>query len=72
MVVDIKQYLTEEDAYDILENPLRIFNMDETRMSLCSKIGKILGEKGERNRYILASSQEKQCMSVLCTVSVNG
>lgn len=70
--VDLKQYLTEEGAHDILENPSRIFNMDETGMSLCPKIGKILGEKGEKNQYILASGQEKQCMSVLCTVSADG
>ena len=47
---DLKQYLTEKDAYDILENLSRVYNIhiDETRMSSCPKIDKILGEKREK------------------------
>ena len=39
---DLKNYLKEVDAEDILAEPQRIINADETNFQLCTKSGKVL------------------------------
>lgn len=68
----LEGYLEEEDALDILEDGSRQLNLDETGVSLCPKTGKILGLKGSKNLYKVASGPEKQCITVLCTYSADG
>ena len=41
---DLKKYLEEEKAGDILNDPKRVINLDETGVQLCPKSGKLLGE----------------------------
>jgi hypothetical protein len=68
----LHQHLQEENAGDILEDPKRIFNLDETGVQLCPKTGVILAPKNYRAMYDVASGQEKQCITVLCNFSANG
>lgn len=51
--------MTEEGAHDILENPSRIFNMDETGMSLCPKIGNKKKQIGN-NTFAITSKKWKE------------
>lgn len=63
---DLKEYLKQENAEDILHDPYRIYNLDETGVLTCPKTGKILGKKNKRNNYVVTSSQEKQFYYCLC------
>ncbi|KAL4702590.1 hypothetical protein ACJJTC_016066 [Scirpophaga incertulas] len=46
---DLKTFLAQEGHLDVLEEPKRIFNGDESGFSLCLKTGKVPGPKGEAN-----------------------
>lgn len=69
---ELRQYLEEENSIDILDNPARIFNLDETGVQLCPKTGVVLAPKNYRAMYDVASGQEKQSITVLCNFSANG
>lgn len=42
----IGDYFTENEYLDVLKDPTRIFNADETSFELCPKTGKVLAPKG--------------------------
>nr|CAI5844560.1 unnamed protein product [Callosobruchus analis] len=42
---ELRDYLIEEHNEELLENPHRIFNADETGVTTCPKTGKVLGPK---------------------------
>lgn len=69
---ELDQFLAEEHALDIKNNPGRIFNTDETGVMTCPKTGIILGPKNYRNTYEIASGKEKESITVLCTFSADG
>ncbi|XP_022826400.1 uncharacterized protein LOC111356328 [Spodoptera litura] len=69
---ELDQFLIEEDALDIKNNPSRIFNADETGVMTCPKTGIILGPKNYRNTYEIASGKEKESITVLCTFAADG
>ncbi|KAK9680733.1 Tc5 transposase DNA-binding domain [Popillia japonica] len=64
--------LEDENCADILDEPSRIFNADETGLQTCPKSGKLLDPKNYRNFYEIASGPEKECVTVLCTFSAIG
>lgn len=68
----LQEYLREEDALDILEDPSRIFNADETGVQTCPKTGVVLGPKSYRNFYEISSGKEKEAITVLCNFAANG
>lgn len=70
--LDVQTYLQSINAADILENPSRIFNMDETGMQLCPKTGKVLAPRNEKNVYIISAGQEHVNITVLCAYSASG
>ncbi|XP_043478744.1 tigger transposable element-derived protein 1-like [Leptopilina heterotoma] len=70
--LELKDYLKSENVLDILDDPTRIFNLDEIGMQTCPKSGKLLGERGKKNHYIISPGQEKQQLTVLCCYSANG
>ena len=55
----LRENLREINALDILEDPDRIFNSDETAIRLCPASGKVLGEKAWKNIYEIAPGPEK-------------
>ena len=68
----LKDYLVEENALDILNEPSRIYNPDETGVQQCPKTGKLLSAKKEKNVYYISPGKEKECITVLCTYSTDG
>lgn len=68
----LNEYLQEENAQDIFDDPSRIYNLDEIGMQTCPKTGKVLGQKGEKNHYSISSGPEKQSITVLCCFSASG
>ncbi|CAG5079647.1 Protein of unknown function [Cotesia congregata] len=58
-----KKRIRDGEAYDLglqefFKSPERIINLDELGMSLCPKTGKVLGPKGEKNLYRIATGME--------------
>lgn len=69
---DLKQYLKTENAEEILQDPTRIYNGDETSLALCPKTGKIIAPRGHKNVYQIVSGKEKEALTVLLVVSASG
>ncbi|XP_065363191.1 uncharacterized protein LOC135956584 [Calliphora vicina] len=68
----LKKFLNDQNALDILADPSRIFNGDETSFSMCPKTGKVLAPKGYRNVYSIQKGNEKETITVLLVFSANG
>ena len=70
-----KDYLSNNEGSafaDIMADPRRVLNTDETSFSLCPKSGKVLGPRGWRNVYDLKRGNEKDTLTVLATFSADG
>lgn len=68
----VVEHLKSENAESILNEPNRIFNLDETGVKTCPKCGKLLGPKKYSNFYEISSSPDKECISVLCSFNAAG
>lgn len=69
---EVDEYLTENNFKAILEQPARVFNLDETAFFLNPKGNKVLVLKGEKNVYQQVNADEKECLTVLVTGNANG
>lgn len=69
---EVLNFTEEEGLADVLKDSSRIFNCDEIGMHTCPKTGIVLGPKGFKNLYEIASGPEKESITVLCTYSANG
>lgn len=69
---ELRQFLEDANSTDLMNNPDRIFNLDETGVQMCPKAGLILGPKNYRATYDIASGKEKECLTVLCNFSASG
>jgi len=49
--LDIHKYLDDNDLSDILNDPTRLFNGDETELALCPKTKNFLAPKGYKDVY---------------------
>ncbi|KAJ8961313.1 hypothetical protein NQ314_005962, partial [Rhamnusium bicolor] len=52
-------------ASNILNDPERILNEDETNFILCPKTGRVLAPRGFKNIYKMAQAKEKEAITVL-------
>lgn len=68
----LQDHLKSEKIKRIFDDSEQIMNSDELGMQTCPRTGKLLGPKGEKNLYQLASDPEKQSISDLCTFSADG
>ena len=66
---DVTQYSSKANALDVLSDPSRIHNLDETGVCLCPKTGKILAPVKQKNVYSISPGQERQKITVLCCFS---
>lgn len=69
---ELENFLNSIDATDVLEDPTRIFNADESGFSLYPKTGKVLGPKGFKNLLEVKRGNEKENLTVLITFSADG
>ena len=69
---ELDSFLAEIGATDVLQDPSRIFNADESGYSLCPKTGKILGPKGFKNVLQVKKGNEKENLTVLVTICADG
>lgn len=70
--VDLQSYLeTEVKDPDLMKDPSRIYNADESGFSLCPKGGKVLGSKGTSVVYNFSGSDKSQ-LTVMSSMSATG
>jgi len=69
---DIHQYLVDEKLDDILQDPTRLFNGDETGFSLCPKTKSVLAPKGTKDIYEVAVGNAKENLTVMFTFNAAG
>lgn len=69
---ELEIYLESIDATDVLNDPTRVFNADESGFSLCPKTGKVLAPKGYKKLYEVKKGSEKENVTVLVTFSADG
>lgn len=68
---DLREFLIKENAEDILGDPDRIINADESAFNICPTSGLVLGPKGMANLYEI-KDKEKESITVLGTFSASG
>lgn len=61
----LTDYLTQIQALDVLEDPKRVLNGDETSFMLCPKTGKVIAPRGYKNVYQIVKGKEKEVVTVL-------
>lgn len=69
---ELLQHLQDINATDILTNPDRIFNGDETSFYICPKTGKVIAPRGYKNVYKIIKGKEKEAVTVLLFISASG
>lgn len=69
---DIHTYLENKNFLDVLNNPNRIFNADETNFLICPQTKKVLAPKGSRNVYEIETGPSKASLTVLFSFSASG
>lgn len=68
---ELREYLITKHAEDILDDPERIINADESGFSVCPSFGLVLGPKGMPNLYEM-QDKEKESITALGTFSASG
>lgn len=69
---EVENYIKTKNLEDVLLNPRRIFNCDETAFFLNPKLKKVLAEKGSKKVYSTAGADEKFNLTVLLTGNAAG
>lgn len=68
----VEKLLAEEGNLDILKDPTRVFNGDETNFLLWPKNTKVLAEKGAKNVYEVDGGAAKSALTVMFSFSASG
>lgn len=68
----ISEYFTEQNLTQVLEDPSRIFNADETGFNICQKTGKVYAETGSKNVYEIEKASSKENITVMFAFSASG
>jgi len=69
---NVYTFFRENNITDILDDPSRIFNTDESGFMLCAKGEKVLSIRGEKNVYEVCGNNDKQQITALLNVSADG
>lgn len=68
----LEDYLEEIGHKDVLLDPKRIFNGDETGFQLCPKSGKVIAPRGSTHVYQVMNGNDKENITVLFVISADG
>lgn len=69
---EVFSYLQENHLEDVLSEPKRIFNGDESAFFLNPKGSKVLAKKGDKCIFQQVNCDEKECITVLVTGNAAG
>lgn len=62
---NVKQYFTSHELLDVLNDPKRIFNLDESAFFLSPGCSTVLVKKNASTVYNFTANSEKECITVL-------
>ncbi|XP_017301521.2 uncharacterized protein LOC108252967 [Diaphorina citri] len=68
----VERYVEEESIQEVLEDPTRVFNCDETAFFLAPKENKVLVPKNMKKVYSKIANDEKDNLTVLLTLRADG
>lgn len=68
----VESLLTEENVFDVLKDPERVFNGDETNFVLDPKKNLVLAPNATKNVYEVELGKSKASLTVMCTFSASG
>lgn len=68
----VSDYLKSSENSNILNNPSRIFNCDESAFFLSPKEKRVLAKKGSKHVYNRIGNDEKDCLTVLVNANAEG
>lgn len=68
----IYKYLSDSDQDEILHDPSRLFNGDESAFFLNPKSPTVLARRGSKAVHQTGNSDEKECITVLVTTNAAG
>lgn len=69
---NIENYLKEKNYFDILNDPTRVYNGDETCFLLCPKEDKVVAPRGSKNVYQVDQGLAKANLTVMFTFAASG
>lgn len=69
---EVSTYLESIDCSDVLKDPKRIFNLDESAFWICPKTVKVICGNGKKNVYEVHSGNDKENVTILCNVNASG
>jgi hypothetical protein len=68
----VQEYIRENNLEDIMDDPSRIFNGDETGFQISQSAGRVLAEKGAKNVYSIDEGSSKENITSTFSFSANG
>lgn len=68
----VHEYFVKNGITEVLEDPSRIYNCDETAFFLTPSEKQVLVKKGSKTVYNRVINDDKECLTVLANVSANG
>lgn len=69
---EVKTYLESKQLTNILDDPTRVFNCDESAFFLQPKGGKVLAKRGASSVYTAGTNDDKENLTVLVTANAAG
>lgn len=64
-IFQIEHYLSDNNLTAVLDDPRRIFNLDETAVFLNPKRDTVLAKSGSKNVQSIAACSDRECITVL-------
>ena len=61
---EVQDYIRENNLEEVMNDPFRIFNGDETGFQMCPSTGRVLAEKGAKNVYSIDEGSSKENITV--------
>jgi hypothetical protein len=69
---EVQEYIRGNNLEEIMDDPSRIFNGDETGFQICPSTCRVLAEKGAKNVCSTDEGSSKENITVMFSFSANG
>lgn len=69
---NVRKFCETSDCTDALNDPKRIYNLDETAFFLAPTPDKVMAKKGSRTVYNITKNSDRQCTTVLMGGNASG
>ncbi|XP_030747745.1 jerky protein homolog-like [Sitophilus oryzae] len=69
---EVYTYLKNNNLENVLEDPKRVYNCDESAFFLSPKGNRVLARKGEKAVYSFSSNDDKECLTTLIMCNAAG